>query len=430
MKKQKFFAISLTAILLIALVGQVYALGTAPDLGAAISFAVLGHTTVTNTGTSVITGDLGLSPGTSVTGFPPGIMVPPSTIYIAEATAAGAQAAATAAFTDLGNQACDFTYDVPTDLAGMNLVPGVYCFASSVENSGVLTLDGLLTDVWIFKSGSSFTAGPGSSVVGTGSECNIFWQIGSSATLDTTSVSKGTIIANQSISMNNAASLNGRVFALNGAVTLINNVIDASVCSGLTPGGVGVTKVFSPSRIREDKISTLTITFSNANTSDSVLVTDFTDELPTGVVVADSPDIDTTCGNGVTSISLDGTEVSLLSGSIIPAAADGIPGFCTLTVDVTSSTAGTYTNVIPVGALNTDEDTNITPASAVLVVRPASTGGEEDDEGEGLPAFPGTGSGAPILSDIPPVTLALIGIIIFVFSIGVLAFRRSYKPRE
>ena len=149
-------------------------------------------------------------------------------------------------------------YAAPTDLAGMTLVPGVYCFSSSVANSGVLTLDGLLTDVWIFKSGSSLTAGPGSSVVGTGSECNIFWQVGSSATLNSTAVFKGTIIANQSISMNNGATIDGRALALNGAVTLINNIIDNSACSGLGIGGVGVTKLFSPPTILQGNESTLT----------------------------------------------------------------------------------------------------------------------------------------------------------------------------
>jgi len=427
MHNQKFQAIFIVAVLLIVLVGQVYALGTAPNLGTATSFAVLGHSTVTNTGSTIIMGDLGLSPGTAVTGFPPGIVVPPGTIYIAEATALGAQNAATAAFIDIGNQACDFNYNVPTDLAGENLVPGVYCFSSSVENSGVLTLDGLATDVWIFKSGSSLTAGPGSSVEGTGSECNIFWQVGSSATLDTTSISKGTIIANQSISMNNGATLNGRAFALNGAVTLINNIIDASVCSGLAPGGVGVTKVFSPSRIREGNESTLTITFTNANDGDATLIGDFTDQLPQSVVVADSPNIGTTCANGVPSISQDGSEVTLLGGSIIPAAINGIPGYCTLTVDVTSLTVGTYTNVIPSGGLDTDEGTNAALAAAVLIVRSAPSEGEED---VGLPAFPGTGSGAPILNEVFPWNLLLFGgIFVIALVLGVLIFRKAERPK-
>lgn len=98
---------------------------TAPSLGTAGSFAVLGGSTVTNTGPSIISGDLGLSPGTAVTGFPPGIVVG-GTIHAADALAAQAQADTTTAYNNLASEACTATYNVPTDLSGQTLVPGVY----------------------------------------------------------------------------------------------------------------------------------------------------------------------------------------------------------------------------------------------------------------------------------------------------------------
>src|SRR5512141_678876 len=241
-------SVGFAALFLSAQPDSALAIATAPPLGTAQTFGVLAGSTVTNTGNTIIRGDLGLSPGTSVTGFPPGIVVPPGTTHVTDAVALGAQNAATTAYNDLAGQACDFGPFGPTDLAGQTLVPGVYCYSSSVQNSGVLTLNGLPSDVWVFRIGSTLTTGPGSSVVGTGSTCNVFWQVGSSATLDTTTTFAGTIIALTSISMNNGVTLNGRALARNGGVTLINDAINPTGCPGVPPsGGVGVSKVFSPS---------------------------------------------------------------------------------------------------------------------------------------------------------------------------------------
>jgi len=186
-------SVGFAAFLLLAQTDSALAVATAPPLGTTQSFGVLGGSTVTNTGNSIIRGDLGLSPGTSVTGFPPGIVVPPGTTHVTDAVALGAQNDAATAYNNLASQACDFGPFGPTDLAGQTLVPGVYCYSSSVQNTGVLTLNGGPTDVWVFRIGSTLTTGPGSSVVGTGSECNIFWQVGSSATFDTTTTFEGTL---------------------------------------------------------------------------------------------------------------------------------------------------------------------------------------------------------------------------------------------
>lgn len=171
--------------------GPSLALGqTAPPLGAASSFAVLGGSTVTNTGPTVVTGDLGVSPGSAVTGFPPGIVVGGS-IHAADAFAAQAQIDATNAYNNLAAQACTTTFGVPTDLGGMILLPGVYCFASSAAVTGTLTLNaqGNANAVFVFKTGSTFITATGASVVviNSGQNCSVFWQVGSSATLGTTS---------------------------------------------------------------------------------------------------------------------------------------------------------------------------------------------------------------------------------------------------
>jgi uncharacterized repeat protein (TIGR01451 family) len=347
----------LAALLLLLPLTHVSA-ATAPSLGAAASFAVLGGSTVTNTGSSVIIGDVGLWPGTSITGFPPGIVVPPGTIHATDVAASNAQGAVTTAYNALVSQPCDFGPFGPTDLAGANLVPGVYCYSSTVGLTGVLTLNGLATDVWVFKIGSALTTGPGSSVVGTGGDCNIFWQVTSSATLDTTTSFKGNIIALESISLNNGASDSGRLLARNGAVTLINNKVDATAC-GVPSGGVGVSKIFSPATISPGGITTLTITFTNTRPL-ATLQSDFTDNLPSGLVIADTPNLASTCGgSGAATATPGGSTVTLPAGRTIPGGTVSVPGHCTLTVDVTATLVGRYVNTLAVGALHTDKGNNL-----------------------------------------------------------------------
>lgn len=344
---------------------------TAPALGNATSFAVLGGQSVTNTGNTVIKGDLGISPGNSVTGFPPGVVTPPGTIHAADTQAGNAQADVTTAYNALTAQACDFGPFGPTDLAGSNLPPGVYCYSSSVQNSGTLTLSGTSSDVWVFKIGSTLTTGPGSSVVLSGgvSPCNVFWQVGSSATLDTTTTFVGNILALSSISLNNAANIAGRALARNASVTLINNNIDATVCAGVpASGGVGLTKVFNPSTINPADVSTLTITLTNASGSPATLNgTGFTDNLPSGMVIAPTPNSSTTCsGSGTLSAPAGGTVVNLSSGFIIPTSSP--VGSCTLTVRVTAATVGSFLNTLSADALKTDQGNSLAGPGALLKV--------------------------------------------------------------
>jgi hypothetical protein len=198
-------------------------------MGTASNFAVLGASTVTNTGPTVlVSGDLAVSPGSAVTGFPPGL-VGSGAIHSADSVAAQAQVDASSAYTTLAGQACDTTFGVPTDLVGLTLVPGVYCFASSGALSGQLTLDagGDPNTIWVFKIGSTLITGSSATVllVNGASSSNVFWQVGSSSTLGTSTAFVGTIIALTSITMTTSATLVGRALALNGAVTLDDNTI-------------------------------------------------------------------------------------------------------------------------------------------------------------------------------------------------------------
>ena len=198
-----------------------------PSLGNAASYSVLAGTTVTNTGPTTMPGDLGVSPGTAVVGFPPGIVGPPGTIHAGDANAAAAQVDSTAAFTFL-DQSCDQSYPGVQDLTLVSpLNPGTYC-ATAFTLTGNLTLSG--SGVWIFKSASTLITSPGSSVSG-GDPCNVWWRVGSSATIDTTTSFIGNILALTSIALNTNASLDGRALAQTGAVTLDSNVITGPNCS-------------------------------------------------------------------------------------------------------------------------------------------------------------------------------------------------------
>lgn len=222
-----------TGIALVLCAASTASAQVAPAWGAAQSFAVLGGSTVTNTGATTITGDLGLSPGSAVTGFPPGVVVL-GTINAANAPALAAQNAVTTVYNNLAGQAC--TQDLTgQNLGGLTLTPGVYCFSAAAQLTGTLTLNAQnnANAVFIFRIGSSLTTASGSSVViinsASGSTvCNIFWQVGSSATIGTTSAMAGNIVALTSVTLTTGASVSGRVFARNGAVTLDSNSVTPS----------------------------------------------------------------------------------------------------------------------------------------------------------------------------------------------------------
>jgi len=192
------------------------------DLGTATAYGVLAGSTVTNTGPTTITGDVGLSPGHAVTGFPPGIVN--GVFHIADAEAIQAKLDLITAY----NQAAGLA---PTssglgNLGGLSLVPGVYS-GNSLSLTGTLTLEGTAASVWVFQSANTLTTASSSNIVinGGATGCNVFWQVGSSATFGTATAFAGTVMAQQSITANTGATFAGRLLAQNAAVTLDSNVI-------------------------------------------------------------------------------------------------------------------------------------------------------------------------------------------------------------
>jgi hypothetical protein len=213
------------------------AAGQAPVvLGSATTFVVLAGSTVANTGASIINGDLGLSPGTAVTGFPPGIVN--GTIHATDPAAAQAQLDLTVAYNDAAGRTVG-AITVAGNLGGQTLAPGLYKSTSTLEiSSGDLTLDaqGDANAVFIFQMGSTLTTTVGRQVIlaGGAKAANIFWQVGSSATLGTNSVFKGNILALASITATTGAAVEGRLLARTAAVTLGANVVGLGVPAGIT----------------------------------------------------------------------------------------------------------------------------------------------------------------------------------------------------
>jgi hypothetical protein len=218
-------------------------------MGTAGSFAVLAGSTVTNTGSSVISGNVGLDPGSAVTGFPPGT-VNAGTMHVTDAVALQAQNDLTTAYNDAAGRSS--TETISSDLAGLTLTSGVYTSATSLGLSGNLTLDaeGDPSAVFIFQAGSTLTAGSGAAITLTGGAqaCNVFWQVGSSATIGTGSQFVGVIMALDSISMTTGATLQGSALARNGAVTLDDNTITQATCATTSSGttGAGGTTTTTP----------------------------------------------------------------------------------------------------------------------------------------------------------------------------------------
>ena len=199
-------------------------------LGTAKNFAVLAGSAITNTGFTVIDGgDVGVSPGTAITGFPPGLVLAPDTIQSATADASQAQNDLTVAYTTAATLPRTATL-TGVDLGGLTLAPGVYFFATSAQLTGQLTLDygGDPLAEFVFQIGSTLTTASASSVIsirsGGSNGCNVFWQVGSSATLGTGTAFEGHILALASITLNTGASVvEGSLLARTGAVTLDDN---------------------------------------------------------------------------------------------------------------------------------------------------------------------------------------------------------------
>jgi hypothetical protein len=223
------FALSFLSLPLLV----VSAFANSVQLGTAGNYAVLAGSTVTNTGSSVLTGNLGVSAGCAVTGFPPGSVS--GTIHQCDAAAAKAESDLTTAYNAAKGLSPKMSL-TGKDLGGMTLTPGVYFFASSAQLTGTLTLNtlGETNPLFVFQIGSTLTTASNSSVVFTNSltDSNVYWQVGSSATLGTGTTFEGNILANTSITLTTGASIGcGSALAITGAVTLDSNVIGGG-CGG------------------------------------------------------------------------------------------------------------------------------------------------------------------------------------------------------
>lgn len=203
-------------------------------LGSAANFAVLGATpSNTNTGPTVVVGDVGVWPAASITGFPPGTVI--GTFHLGDAVAQQAQTDLTAAYLNAAGRTCPAANNLTGLVLGsggtvLTLVPGVYCFSSTAQLTGNLILNG--AGVYIFQIGSGLTTASGSAITLTNgaSPCGVWWQVGSSATVGTTTSLAGNVLALTSITLNTGANVSGRILARNGTVTLDSNNITA--CSG------------------------------------------------------------------------------------------------------------------------------------------------------------------------------------------------------
>ena len=224
-------------------------------LGSAENFAVLAGTpNISNTGETTITGDVGSHPASEITGIgsiqwtgKPDMNFEPYMPYLGDSIALTAKNDLTKAYTGLAAMRPNSVFSIGKDLGGLTLTSGVYRFASEAQLTGPLTLDAQHNNnaYWVFQIGSALTTAPGSSVVLTnlgtndGRDNGLYWQVGSSATLGTTTAFEGNILALTSIAMNTGAKIpNGRALARNGAVTLDNNVISI-VCPNGGPGYSG-----------------------------------------------------------------------------------------------------------------------------------------------------------------------------------------------
>ncbi|MFJ4800280.1 ice-binding family protein [Streptomyces murinus] len=294
---------------------------------------------VTNTGPSVITGDLGVSPGTAISGFPPGLVN--GAQHSADAVAAQAQTDLVTAFNDAAGQATDGA--LPADAGGLTLVPGVYTASSTLGLTGTLTLDaqGDPNAVWVFQVGSGLTTASSSQVLLTNgaSPCNVFWQVGSSATLGTDSTFVGNILALTSISATTGATIDGRALARNGAVTLDTNTITRPQCAGGTTGATtsGTTGTTTSGTTGATTSGTTGATTSGTTGTTTAGTTGATTSGTTGATTSGTTGTTTAGTTGTTTSGTTGTTTSGTTG----ATTSGTTG--TTTSGTTGGTTGTTT---------------------------------------------------------------------------------------
>jgi Ice-binding-like len=345
-------------------------------LGTATSFAVLAGSTVTNTGPSAISGDLGVSPGSAVAGFPPGT-VTAGVVHAGDAVAAQAQSDLTTAYNDAAGRTPSTSES--GDLTGKKLTAGVYKSTSSLHLTGTVTLDaqGDPNAVFIFQMASTLITGSGSHValINGAQPCNVFWQVGSSATLGTNTTFNGSILALTSITANTGATVAGRLLARNGAVTLDTNTITRPVCSTAT--------------------TTATASSSTSTTPTSTTTSTGT---PTATATATGAPTSTATATGTPTATATGAPTSTATAtetSTSTATATGTP-----TATVTGTATGTPTATATTTATSTisPTSTTTTSSSASATTTSTSTSVATSTTGAGSPSASATSPGGGTLA--------------------------------
>ena len=330
---------------------------TAPvPLGTAASYAVLAGSTITNTGPTTISEDLGLSPGTSVTGFPPGQVN--GTVHVADSAAVQAQADLTTAYDNAAARTVSAT--IPVELGGTTQTPGVYDSAAGTFGiTGTLTLDaqGDPNAVFIFQAASTLITASASNVslINGAQASNVFWVVGSSATLGTSSTLQGNILALTSITVTTGTTINGRALARNGAVTLDTNTITAPV---------GVVSITAPAS------ASLGSAAPGGTASGSLGIVQVTDERG-GVAgwTATTSATDFTTGGGTTAETIPASDVQYLISGFT-----STTGSASFTPTPVTDLSGTAQAVVTATNVNGDNSAAWNPVIRVSVPSGAVAG--------------------------------------------------------
>jgi uncharacterized repeat protein (TIGR01451 family) len=331
-------------------------------LGSASAFAVLGGSTVTNTGSTTIVGDVGVSPGTAITGFPPGV-VSGGTINAGDATATQAQTSLATAYAGLAGEAVD-TSLTGQNLGGLTLTPGVYNFTTAAQLTGTLTLNaqGNPDAQFVIQVGTTLTTASNAAIVlSNGAQAdNVYFQVGSSATLGSGTAFDGNILAHTSVTLDSGATLlQGRALAINGAVTLdANNV-------SVPDADVSVTNTASAGPVLAGDTITYTETIANAGPSAAQTVA-LSDVLPANTTfVSDAQ----TSGPTVTLTNPAVGATGTITGAIDTLASGASASFAVV-VEVSPSTpnAATITNTADVSSVTLDPSTENNSATATTSV--------------------------------------------------------------
>ncbi|WP_329106604.1 ice-binding family protein [Micromonospora sp. NBC_01699] len=354
-------------------------------LGVAETYGVLAGQAVTDVpppvGPSTINGDLGVWPGTSVTGAP----VVNGATHVGDTAAMQAQAALTTAYNFAAAEPTTGT--ISSDLGGQTLAAGVYRSPATMSLTGTVTLDAGNDPnaVFVFQVGSDLVTATDSrvSLIRGAQPCNVFWQVSSSATLNTRTIFAGTILALQSATLGEGATVAGRVLARNGAVTLIHNTITRPFCAAAIAPPT-ISKAFGDATLPFGGTTSLDFTLTNPNAGTSLTSVNFSDTLPAGLEVATPNGLTGSCGGGTITATAGSSTISL-TGATLPA-----NGSCTFSVNVTATTSGTKLNTS--GPVDSTESGPGAPASATVTVGAAVIAPPTIAKAFGDPTIPSGGT--------------------------------------